>query len=67
MTALISENRAADILAISVRKLRKMVRANEIPFVEVGDEIRFDEKALADYVASRTRGETPAEICGGSF
>lgn len=67
MKALIDQYDAADILAITVRKLNKMVRAGEIPFVEVADEIRFDKNDLAAFVASRRRGETLEPIAGGSF
>ena len=68
MKALISEYDAADILAISVHKLRKMVREKRIPFVEIGQhEIRFDERDLAEWVSSRRRPETLAGIAQGSF
>lgn len=67
MNPLLSEQHAARKLGISVRKLRRMVRADQVPYVELpGEEIRFDERDLAEWVANHRRGELPEAALSGA-
>ncbi len=57
MSSLIDQQFAADLLAISVRRLAKMVRDGELPFIELpGGEIRFSREDLQDWIGTRKRG-----------
>ena len=58
MSTLLTEFQAARKLAVSLRELKKMVRAGQIPFVEMPDgSARFEESQLEGWIESR-RAET---------
>jgi excisionase family DNA binding protein len=51
---LLTETEVADLLGIIPRRVRRLARQGDIPCVRLpGDEIRFDESDLRDWLDSR--------------
>lgn len=52
MQQLFNAEETASRLGISMARLYELVRAELIPVVRIGRQLRFDPKALAEWVAS---------------
>lgn len=55
-SALLDYGQLAEWLNDSVRHLRRLVDENRIPYIKVGHFVRFDPRAISEWLAANQRG-----------
>ena len=67
MTApLLDAEQAAELLNVSKWWVRQEARANRIPHVHLGRNVRFDADALEQWWRARVQGPVPSSYHGGA-
>jgi excisionase family DNA binding protein len=62
---LLTAEQAAELLNVSKWWVRQEARANRIPHVRLGRNVRFDAEALEDWWRARLRGPVPSAYAQG--
>jgi excisionase family DNA binding protein len=57
-TTLLDASQVAETLNIGVKKVYRMVQAQEIPSLQIGGSIRIPSQALFEWIQLRTTGVT---------
>lgn len=54
MPEILNSKEAAELMRLSVQTIRSMAASGEIPGMQIGDDWRFLQSQLIDYVASKS-------------
>lgn len=62
---MMTQEEVAELFGVSIHTIRKWRQAGLIPFVRVGQTVRFEDDAIKDFIARhRQAGQEPAAAVG---